>query len=189
MRFSGRNLLTLLLIVVMAMPALSPPALRHTHADGDRSHDHRVAATDHEHTHSHGPTHSHSPRHSQRHAADLKTAKHSHNGCEGHSATPHVEHFHVFGFGFTTSLPLPAPERSDSPRAIPNVDQWVPLISEVPLPDTSQDGLNVLVAELCTPATLTPRMADRSEIRPLRQSAVNLLCDTARRERSGVLVI
>lgn len=188
MRFLSRNLVTVLLIVVMAMPALSPPALRHSHAAGDRPHDHRVAQRG--HSHSHGPTHSHSSRHHHRHhRTDVTTAKHSHDAGEAHSATPPVEHYHVFWFGFTTSLPLPAPEHSDSPGAMPKKDQWVPLAPEIRLPDATQDGSTLVAVDLCTPTCLTPRLPDRSEAHPPRRCAIVLLCDTARRERSGVLVV
>lgn len=186
MRFLSRNLVTVLLIVVMAMPALSSPALRHSHADGDRSHDHRVV----HHGHSHGPNHSHSSRHHHRHHhTDAKTAKHSHDGDEAHSAMPPVEHYHVFWFGFATSLPLSAPERSDSPRAISKMNQWVPLVSEFRLPDAAQDGSSLVAVDHCTPTGLTPRLPNRSEAHPPQTSAMVLLCDTARRERSGVLVV
>lgn len=186
MRLSARNLSTLLLIAVMAMPAVSSPAVRHRHADGDKPHQHGVASADrHGHSHTHGSRHS--PRHS--HSADATKAKHSHDGRASHSAQSPVEHLHVFWFGFQSSLPLPAPERSDSPRPTASTEQWVPLISEVTLPDASQLGSHIPALDLLTPTELTPRLPAHSKIRPLRQSAVALLCDTARRERSGVLVI
>ncbi len=184
MRLLARNLMTLLLIAVMSMPAVSSPALRHSHADGDKSHRHGVAAAE---RHEHGPRHSHSPRH--RHSADATKAKHSHDGRASHSAQPPVEHLHVFWFGFQTSLPLSAPERSDSPRPTASTEQWVPLISEVTLPDASQVGSHIPAMVLIIPTELTPRLPRHSEVRPLRHAAVALLFDTARRERSGVLVI
>ena len=188
MRLSARNLVTLLLIAVMAFPAVSSPALRHSHADGDKSHPHGVASTErHGHSHTHGPRHSHSQRH--RHSVDATKAKHSHDNRANHSAQPPVEHLHVFWFGFQSSLPLSAPERSDSPRSSASTEQWVPLISEVTLPDASQVGSHLPAVDLFTPTVLMPRRPARSEVHPRQQAVVALLCDAARRERSGVLVI
>ncbi len=184
MRLPGRHLMTLLLIAVMAIPAMSSPALRHSHADGDQSHQHGTASGE---RHAHVPGHSHSPRH--HHSADAAQTKHTHDDRASHSPQSPDEHQHVFWFGFQTSLPLPTPERSDSPRPTASTDQWVPLISEVTLPDASLVGSHIPEADLLTPTELTPRLPARSEVRPRQRSAVALLCDTARRERSGVLVI
>ena len=177
MRLLGRKLVTLLLIVVMAMPAVSSPALRHSHADGDKSHQHGVASAE---RHGHSHTHGH---------ANATKAKHSHDDRVSHSAQSPVEHLHVFWFGFETSMPPSAPDHSDAQRPIASMEQWVPLISEVILSDTAQDGLTMLVVDLFTPTGLTPRLPARSEVRPPHESAVAWLCDTARHERSGVLVI
>ena len=46
MRSFGHILMTLLLIAVMAIPAVSPPALRHSHTDGDKSHQHGAASAE-----------------------------------------------------------------------------------------------------------------------------------------------
>ena len=177
MRFLARNLVTLLLIVVMAMPAVSSPALRHSHADGDKSHRHGVETVE-----RHGHSHTHDP-------ANAAKAKHSHGERVSDSAQSPVEHLHVFWFGFQTSMPLSAPDQSESPRPIANAEQWVPLISEISLPDAAQDGSTMLAVDLFTPTGLTPRLPARSEVRPPHESAVAWLCDTARHERSGVLVI
>lgn len=188
MRLLARNLTTLLLIAVMTVPPVSSPALRHRHADGDKSHRHGAASTErHGHSHTHGLRHSHSPRH--RHSADATKAKYSHDDRASHSAQSPVEHLHVFWLGFQSSLPLSAPERSDSPRPMAATEQWVPLISEVTLLDASQVGSHILAFDLLTPTELTPRLPTLSEVRPRQQPAVALLCDTARRERSGVLAI
>lgn len=180
MRFLARNLVTLLLIAVMAMPAVSSPALRHRHADGDKSHRHGVETVERD-------GHSHSAPLSDR--VGTTTAKHAHDERVSDSAQLQVEHLHVFWFGFQTSMPLSAPESSDSPRPMVSTEQWVPLISEVTLPDGAQDELDMLAIDLSTPTGLTPRLLARSEVRPPHESVVALLCDTARRERSGVLVI
>ncbi|MFM9965395.1 MAG: hypothetical protein ACKV2Q_29775 [Planctomycetaceae bacterium] len=185
MRLIGRNLVTLLLIAVMALPAVSPPALRHRHVDGDKSHQHGVATV--ERSQTRGPRHSHSSQHS--HRVETVMAKESHDDRATPTANSPVEHLHVFWLGFPSALPLSVPDRSDSPRPTASTEQWVPLISEIILPDAAQNGSNILTAVLFTPTELTPRLPAQSEVRPPRESAVAWLCDTARRERSGVLVI
>lgn len=181
MRSLGRKLMTLLLIAVMAMPAASSPALRHSHADGDKPHQHRTALADH---HTHGPRHSHSPRH--HHLTNTSKTKRTH---DEHASPSPVEHRHVFWFGFQASLPLPVPERSDSSRPPAGTEQWVPLITEVTLPDASQIGSRIPEVDRLAPSELTPRLPTRCDVRLRQRSAAALLCDTARRERSGVLVI
>jgi len=188
MRSLGFKLVTLLLIVEMAMPAMSFPALRHSHANGDRSHRHDVATHDrHGHSHANGFRHSKGSRH--RHHSESTTAKRSHEHRSIQFAQPPFEHLHVFWLGFEFSMPLSVPERPDSPRPIATTEQWVPLISEVTLAEASQVGSQNLVFDRLTPTELTPRLPARSEVVPPRELAVTLLCDTARRARSGVLVI
>ena len=187
MRILGRYLVTLVLIVVMAIPAVSPPTLRHCHSDGDKPHSHDIAtADDHGHSHKHDSKHAHSVRHS--HRADSVTAKDSHDGHAKPSASLPVEHRHIVLFGFECSLPLSLPDRSDSRQPIPNEDQWAPLNTQPFLPGVALDGATILAVELFSPTELTPRIAVRSEGRA-RHRAVTFLCDTARRERSGVLVV
>lgn len=186
MRFLGRNLMTLLLIAVMALPAVSSPALRHSHTDGDRSHQHSVATIKHRQD-ADARGHKHSTRH--KHHADATPATTSHDERASQSAQSPVVHLHVFWFGFQSSLPLSDPDRSDSRPPNPGAEQWVPLISEISLPNAAQDGSTILAVDLLTPTGLMPRLPARSEVRPPRESAMALLCDAARRERSGVLVI
>lgn len=122
--------MTLLLIALMALPAVPSPALRHRHADGDTSHRHHVAKAERrEESHARGHTHSHSLRHS--HRVDALAAKDSHDGHAAVMVKSLVEHVHVFWLGFQGFLPLPTSDRSDLPRPMANVDQWVPLVSEV----------------------------------------------------------
>ena len=186
MRFFGRNLVTLLLIAVMALSAVSSPALRHSHTDGDQSHQHSVATVEHRQD-AHACDHKHSTRH-HRHADATRTKK-PHDERASQSAQSPVVHLHVFGFGFQSSLPLSDPDRSDSRPSNPGAEEWVPLISEISFPNVAQDGSTILAVDLLTPTGLMPRLPARSEVRPPRESAMALLCDAARRERSGVLVI
>lgn len=187
MRTLGRNLLTLFLIALMAIPAVSAPVLRHSHADGDTLHRHSAATVvGHGHSHAHGAKHSHSPRHVHRLGA---TAKHTHKNSATRSAALPVAHAHLFWFGFEWSLPIPASGRSDSDRLAASVEQWVPLVSEIVLQDASQAGASIVAADRALPAELEPHLVVRSVNRPLNEPIVAWLCDTARRERSGVLVI
>lgn len=188
MRLFGRKLVTLLLIALMTMPVMSSPVLRHRHADGDTPHRHHVAKAEHrEESHARGHKHSHSSRHS--HRVDALAAKDSHDVHAAVLAKSSVEHFHVFWLGFQGFLPLPTSDQSDSPRPMANADQWVPLIPEVNLPSADRAASNLLTPDDFLPTELTPRLPARSVPRPPQPSAALLLCDTARHERSGVLVI
>ncbi len=188
MRSLGCKLVTLLLIIVIAMPAVSSPALRHSHASGDRSHRHDVATLErHGHSHANGSRHSKSSQH--RHHPGVTTAKHSHEHRLSQFSQLPVEHLHVFWLGFEFSMPLSAPERTESPRPTASTEQWVPLISAVTPSVAFQVGSQLLAIDLLMSMELTPRLSARSEVRPPRERAVTLLCDIARRARSGVLVI
>jgi hypothetical protein len=189
MPLSGRNLVTVLLCVVMAMPALSPPALRHSHADGETSHRHHVAKSQHrEGSQARGHKHSHSSRHHHRVAAAVRD---SHAEDASLLTKSPVEHFHVFWLGFRRFLSqsLPTSERSDSPPSLANVNQWVPLVPETNLTSSVQDESTLLTADAFLPTELTPQLSACSAPRPPQTPAACLLCDTARHERSGVLVV
>lgn len=187
MRTLGRRLLTLLMIALMAIPAVSPPVLWHSHTDGDTSHRHNAAtAVGCRHSHAHGATYSYSPRHDHRSGT---TAKHTHQDSATRSAAFPVSHAHLFWLSFEWSLPIPASDRSDSDRLFANVEQWVPLVSESVLPDAQQDGAYIVAADRALPEELEPRLVACSVERPPNEPIVACLCDIARRERSGVLVI
>jgi hypothetical protein len=151
MELSDRNLVTPLLIVVMAMPVMSPPALRHSHADGETSHRHHVAKSEHrEGPQARGHKHSHSSRHHHRVAAAVKD---SHAEDASLLTKSPVEHFHVFWLGFRgfLSQSLPTSERSDSQPSLANVDQWVPLVPEINLPSSVHDESTFLTADAFLP--------------------------------------
>lgn len=185
MRTLGRNLLTLLLIALMAIPAVSPPVLQHSHADGNTSHRHgAVIVAGHGHSHAHGAKHSHSSRHVHRSGT---TAKHTHNNSAVRSAAFPVTHAHLFWFGIEWSVP--GSDRSDSGRWDSSVEQWVPLVSEIVLPEARQDGSSVVATDRAMPTGLEPLLTVRSVDRSLNERAMTWLCDIARRERSVVFVI
>jgi hypothetical protein len=189
MQFFGRNLVTVLLCVVMAMPALSPPALRHSHADGETSHRYHVAKSQHrERAHARGHKHSHSSRHHHRVNAAVKG---SHGDDASLLTKSPVEHFHVFWLGFhgLLSQSLPTSERSDSKHPLVSATEWVPLVPETNLPSSVQDQSTFLTADAFLPTELTPLLPAASAPRPPQTPAACLLCDTARHERSGVLLV
>lgn len=187
MRKLSRHLLTLLLITLMAIPAVSPPVLRHSHADGDTSHRYGAATVAGDgHSHAHGAKHSHSSRHVHRLGT---SAKHAHEDSDACSAAFPVAHAHLFWFGIEWSVPNPASDHSGRTPPVASVEQWVPLVSEIVLPDARQDGSNIVAADRAVRTELEPLLLVRSAISPLKEPAVARLCDTARRERSGVLVI
>lgn len=187
MRRLCHHLLTLLLIALIAMPAVSPPVLRHRHEHGETSHQHvTTTAVTHKHLHAHGAKHSHSARHVH---VSQTTAKHAHEKLVARVTAVPVTHTHLIWFGIEWSVPVPASERSDSTPPTASVEQWVPLIPEVVLPDGGQDGSSIVAAACGLPSELEPRVAVRSVIFPLNEPVMARLCDIARRERSGVLVV
>ncbi len=182
MRTISHSLLTWLLIAVMAIPAVSPLALRHSHVGGDASHRHESASAA---THKHEHEHSHSTRHSHRDAV----ARHVHGDEATQVSGSPVEHRHVVWVGFVWTMPTPVSDPSGSRDPIAaTVGQWILLSSEVTLPNDCQDAASFVAADLAIPSRLEPRLTVRPILR-LDEPPVSLLCDTARRERSGVLVV
>jgi len=169
--------LALLLIAGILFGSVMPPVVQHTHVDGHEDHDHhstKVTAD------SHGNHHGHSHGHAHRLAAPEESKA---------AAKSDSSHLHLSLFGL--ELSIPADNTSDSTSNEPrnhfdgdtlvhwmNRDlhiamstsadfQWCPLLS-----CTFGETSNVETA-------LLPEGHQRT------QSAL-ILCDTARRERSGV---
>lgn len=159
---ASRRVLIVLLIANLASGALSAPAWRHSHAISE-----------------------HSPTHGQ---ADGHLHGHSHHHDTGSAQTmgePAVEHLHVMWFGIPLTMPTSPDDSSDRPSTL---GEWVPLLSEMLPPQISVAsdvlGLDLFDATVLAVAIETPPRAE-----PFVPPKVSLLCDTARRERSGVLNI
>lgn len=166
--------------------ALAPPGIRHQHASGDRNHSHRnhaslpreIAHT--EHDHGHGTHARHRAEHSHRHAPDAR--------APAQTLVDAPWHVHVVLFGYTATLPDPRPQ--DDGGHSPGQPVFVTLQGyELPV---LLDASNLLVLER-PQAVLAPNSCDVVARRhPLPDTAppegLILLCDGARRERTGVLL-
>jgi hypothetical protein len=209
--FAFRRTVCMLLIAVVASGALSSPVLRHTHAISDHDQPPSESKT-HSHTHPHPHPHPHPHRHSRGHSHQHSHA-HGHSHSVAHSrkgrisqadhdlssaavaATesvstksgptltgPVVVHFHLVWLGIPLTLPPSPVDSADHPDL---EDQWVPLLPELVLipVETQPQALNLGCddVEKVAFATVTPPRVVPPDI--------SLLCDSARRVRSGVLRI
>jgi len=118
----------------------------------------------------HSPAHEHS---------------HHHDGDAAQTlGEPEVEHLHVMWFGIPLTLPVSPDDSSDRPSSS---GAWVPLVSEMLPPQvvaTDVLGLDLFDAVVSAVTVESPPRAE-----PFVPPRISLLCDTARRERSGVLKI
>lgn len=166
--FAFRRILIVLLIANLASGALSAPAWRHSHAISEHSPAH--GRTD---GHSHGHRHGHSHDHAHRHDAAETMGE------------PAVEHLHVMWFGILLTLPTSPDDSSNRPSTL---GEWVPLLSEM-LPPQVVVASDVLGLDLFDAIELAVEIESPPRAEPFVPPKVSLLCDTARRERSGVLII
>lgn len=163
-----RLAVALLLIANLASGALSGPAWRHSHTISEHSPAHGQADG-----HSHGHRHGHSHDHAHRHNA-VETL-----------GEPAIEHLHVMWFGIPLTLPT---SRDDSSNRPCTTGEWVPLLSEM-LPLQVMVASDVLGLDLFDVINLAVEIESPPRAEPFVPPRISLLCDTARRERSGVLNI
>lgn len=185
--FVFRRIVAMLLIAVLASGALSSPVLRHTHAMSEHSQPQRNAKT---HSHGHPRSHAHGHSHSHGHHDHDQGSDVSHDHGERAQSDPiltesAVEHLHLVWLGFEMTLPVSPGDSSDRSET---GDEWVPLLGEmVPAQaEAAADGPNLTggdVQEMAFVVETPPRVV------PSAPPDVSSLCDTARRERSGVLRI
>ena len=191
--FVFRRIVAMLLIAVLASGALSSPVLRHTHAMSDHSQP-QCNAKSHSHGHPHPHSHAHGHSHSHGHHDHDQPNDVGHDhGVSHNEATkakptltePAVEHVHWVWLGFEMTLPVSPSDPSDRTDT---GDEWIPLLGEMvparveaavvgpPLADGH-------VQHMALAAVTPPRVV------PSAPPDDSRLCDTARRERSGVLRI
>lgn len=181
--FVFRRIVAVLLIAVLASGALSSPVLRHTHAMSDHSQPQREAKP-HSHSHAHGHSHSHG-HHDHDQPADVSRDHGERAKSEPTLTESAVEHIHLVWLGFEMTLPVSPGDSSDRSDT---GDEWVPLLSEMVQTqvETAADGPHLAdghVQEMAFAVVTPPRVV------PFTPPDVSRLCDTARRERSGVLNI
>ncbi|NQV24405.1 MAG: hypothetical protein HQ518_08560 [Rhodopirellula sp.] len=190
--------MTILLSGAVLASSVLPPAVCHAHSDGDRSHSHQqdhVPPNSDEHDHGHG--HHHDGAAVSRHDEH----RHEQSAHEDESAAGGIElaaghlHFVIAGFDFSLPLSLPGDEGSDGP-----------------LSPTGDNAGGFRIVRLTGDAATVPRIElsdviDLSTLAPLATSSLvdqtlqtarwlcvravdrTLLCDSARCERSGVLLV
>ncbi len=162
-----RQVLIVLLVANLASGALSGPAWRHSHAISEHSHGHAA---------SHLPGHPHEYAHEQ---------SHHHDGDAAQTlGEPEVEHLHVMWFGIPLTLPVSPDDSSDRPSTS---GEWVPLVSEMLPPQVV--AMDVLGLDLFDAVVSAVNVDSPPRAEPFVPPRISLLCDTARRERSGVLKI
>ena len=166
--FAFRRILTVLLIAMLASGAFSAPAWRHSHPMSEHSSP-QDGAVSHSQGHPHSDHH-----HGHRHDTESDTL-----------GEPPVEHLHVIWFGIPLTLPVSPDDSSEHPSTS---GEWVPLLSEMLPPHV------VVVAETLGLDSFDFGASPVAVEKPPRAESfvppkVSLLCDTARRERSGVLNI
>lgn len=184
--------MAILLSGAVLTSSVLPPAVCHAHAEGGEQHSHRrdhQEPTSNKHTHHHHVTaHSDHDEHDHRQPAEESSL----NPAGIELAVAHL-HFSVAGLNF--SLPLPTGDDPDTPLA-PNRDdagnfQFVRL---------TDDAVTVSRVDLSAAVDLSaraPLLADSSVDtsaqaacwRCFRNADRAFLCNSARCERSGVLLI
>lgn len=187
---------TILLSGAVLASSVLPPAVCHAHAEGDRPHSHKQhheqPGSD-EHDHGHGHHHDaaavseHDDRHHEPSAHEDEDAA---GGIE-----PALAHLHFSIAGFDFSIPLPSDDGSDGPLS-PTGDN-AGYFGIVRLTDDTITVPRVAFADLVELSASAPlaigSLVDAPQHaarwRCVRAAGRTLLCDSARCERSDVLLI
>lgn len=162
--------------LVMAW-AILPPALRHSHAGGGDSGHHHVALE----THS-GPHHHHEFPHTVHHAHDDASL------VAPSRLVDRIVHFHWTVFGVHFSLPAGDSDGHGDDDANTTDAVLVRLVDDLPAASLRGDmGIGV---DCCQPSKSTDRVSytPTCHSRPDNTISSLPLCDSARFERSGVLL-
>jgi hypothetical protein len=171
--------LGLLLAAVLASRAASPPGFYHVHAGGDQPHRHHsLAGLDHADD-GHGD-----------HALSTNSRYEHDGGWQGvwSDLQPAIAHTHFCWFGWEMSLPLPAiPDDS-----VPGEDGSELILVQV-MGDHEWNlqppAQSATILPLDYRAPLAEAAIDRPPEHASSPALIPPLCDSARHERSGVLVI
>lgn len=194
------NAMAVLLSGVVLASSVLPPLVCHAHVGGEQEHSHHAAEADHHHSGVHAKddrhrgedeAEGHPPQSMTRNVCHLMSdAGHHHE----HGLESPVSHLHVSIGGFDFSLPLPIPENSNGPLSPVDDDAGFTVfgrltddftvVSQVDLASV----VDVTVADSLK--TDVPVDDDTARARWLDSRADrSFLCDSARGERSGVLLI
>lgn len=184
MKFWSETILTMFLALSVLAGSVMPPAFAHSHAAGDATHEHTAAAGRADHSHGHHHAHPHGAGHHHHHDHAPATTEHA----VPQTLHDHTPHWHITFWFVDLNFPsLPTPEGDST------VDGQLPVVV-APLVDPSQaaqiDDAAALPAGLDTANVHPTDAVVVTSAGPVRRTAScrTLLCDTARRERSGVLL-
>ncbi len=197
MRILLRQSLAIVLSAAVLATAMLPPAVCHTHQGGDVQHAHSATDT-HSHAHHSDSSDSHAASHHASGDCDHsheRTADHVVKQADDHAhgLEPAVAHRHLLIAGFDFTIPQPAgdgPGRGDGESSSDRIavvrlteDAFVVQSVEPASPFALAGCFDSSIADLSD--------ANRSALRSLLEAAGDrsLLCDSARFERSGVLLI
>ena len=196
-----------LLSVVVLTGTAMPPAVLHAHAGGDQGHCHAADEAGHSHDARHAHAHDHHHVEDHHHGEDFSHQAHARTHTEdpagdtGHhrhqnddSIEAPTRHLHLSIAWFDVSVPLPVDEHSNDPcdplrdstgdvefvrlNEVSKVAQRVAASSAV---EWSLTGSFLIARSGDEDRTLTRWLVGRGDR--------TFLCDTARRERSGVELI
>lgn len=191
------KVMTILLSGAVLASSVLPPGVCHAHSEGDRSHSHKL---DHEQSDSDEHNHGHGHHHDDGAFSDHDEHRHHESSeCEDERTAggidPALGHLHFSIAGFDFSLPLPSHDGSDGPLSstgdqagcfgvVRLTDETI-TVSRVELSDVIDLPMPAPLAF----ASLVDATQDAARWRCVRAADRSLLCDSARCERSGVLLI
>lgn len=169
-----RTGLTLLLSATVFLGSVMPPAVQHAHGGVDQAHNHKATPTAHTHSHPHRHSHPHQSK-PQKKLATLPTW-----------------HRHITLFGWDFHLASSDSPNGSSPRSCDLNDQIETLVrlfetNFVVASAPSFDWVNIGLPLVMGCAAIEYDGVISSFDRHVRASLP--LCDAARGERSGVLVV
>lgn len=185
-RFGVQRCMSLVLAAVMLPSGTMSPGVCHAHAEGDRPHRHdrpHYYEANHSDQHDgHGP-------HDADHRHEDDSARHSHDGeC---TVTRAVLHVHVNLFGFEMTLPSSGQDRHEGQeKQSTGTAQFVigpdsPAISG----PHAYSLRNLLLPPTALPAGCCLSPDEHHHLVKSSEHCSIPLCDSARRERSGVLIV
>ncbi len=174
----SRTSLKLVAVAAVLAWTTMPPAIVHSHREGDDpTHRHDISTAHHDHHHHHGPSHA------ARHAHTRPAAP---NGVESGPVAVHC-HWQLLGFWFAFPSSRERSDRED--------ECGIGKVMIVDLADgdgfASPTGI-ALTLSVCQPGPaaspgFVPLVSTLQG--PQRSTSATPLCDSARLERSGVLLV
>jgi hypothetical protein len=184
LRVRAQRVFSHLLAVTLVVCGSMPPGMCHAHADGDRPHRHDSGhhhAADFDHGHAH-----YEMDHPDHHASH--ECSHEHKDAVITEAVPHV-HMNFFGFDWT--LPISEPNSSDGRGEDSHELLFVAVAADQPasVRTVSHSPNDLSLLSFTHPSSAGIAIGeDQFSMKPTEACSIPL-CDSARRERTGVLLI